>query len=430
MRITMFAHGLRGDVWPTVALGYRLQERDHDVTVAIPGEFRQLGERAGLRVVPLPFDMTTWLTSREGQRLLATGGLRLMRGFGNHFSRHAEELDEAHASAAEGAEALVGGLITLDRAVALADRHRIPVTMLSQYPVAPSAAYPAINLVSGSLGLGMLNRASGHFGYWVWRKSNARANSAFRCRLGLPAERGAPFYRLNDHSCPILHTVSRHLFPRPADWGENLAITGGWRMPAALRERLGEELPTDLDEWLDAGEPPVFLGFGSMPVLEPAATLQLIVTVTEELGIRAIVSQNCIPPGAALPEHLHAVRTVDHDALFPRCAAIVHHGGLGSTLASLRAGRPTMVCSVFNDQPWWGERVRRLGVGVHLPFRKLDRPRLECGLKALREPRCQARAWALGLAIKTEGDGLPPAAELFEDWLVTAEPAPATAFAS
>jgi UDP:flavonoid glycosyltransferase YjiC (YdhE family) len=83
-----------------------------------------------------------------------------------------------------------------------------------------------------------------------------------------------------------------------------------------------------------------------------------------------------------------------------------------------------MICSVFADQPWWGERIRRLRVGAHVPFRKLDRDALEWGLRRLLDPEVDARARALGAAIQVEGDGLPAATRLLEDWLVAAEPTP------
>jgi sterol 3beta-glucosyltransferase len=229
---------------------------------------------------------------------------------------------------------------------------------------------------------------------------------------------------MQDHGDLTLHTFSPSLLPRPDDWADNLKVTGAWQLPAAIREGVGEQLPAGLQSWLDAGEPPVFLGFGSMPVLDPEPLLDNVIAVTGALGLRAIISENCVAPEAAgrLPDRLRVVGTLDHDRLFPRCLAVVHHGGIGSTTASLRAGRPTMVCSVFGDQPWWGGQVRRLGAGTHVPFRKLDRGALEAGIRTLLDPGVAARAAALGSAIEAEGDGLPSAAELLEDWLVVAEP--------
>lgn len=424
MRITLFAHGLRGDIWPTVALGWRLAERDHDVTVAAPEESQGFVERAGLRFVPLPFPIETWLRTAEGQRFLSAGGIRVFREIGRQYDRHAEAFDDAFQVAAQGAEALIGGLITVERAVAMGDLLRVPVAMLSQYPVAPSREYPSITMARGSLRVPALNRACGTLAYRIWLKSSEKPVRAFRAKLGLPPKARPPFYRLCDSGAPILHTLSRSLFPRPADWAENIKITGAWQMPAALRESLGEGVPPALEQWLGEGDPPVFLGFGSMPVLDPEPLLADIVAVTEALGLRAIVSENCVSGAAAktLPRHLHVVGAVDHDLLFPRCRAVVHHGGLGSTIASLRAGRPTMACSVFIDQPWWGERMRRLGVGTHVPFRKLDRDSLQRGLSTLLDAAVEERAGVLAAAMAVEGDGLPEAAELLEDWLVVAGP--------
>lgn len=426
MRISLFAHGSRGDVWPVVALGWQLAERDHDVTVAVPGEFQAFAERAGLRVVALPFDLMTWLGTDEAKEMLRSGGLAVTRGLGREYSRYADAFDEAYEEAAYGAEAFVATLMTLERTMALADLQRVPLAMVYQQPVAPSRQYSSLPLTRGRLRSPAMRRLSGKLAYSLWWRSNASATRAFRRKLGLSARARPAFYRLQDHRALGLHTVSPSLFPRPTDWPDNLKVTGAWEMPSALRESLGEELPADLQAWLDAGDPPIFLGFGSMPVLDPVPLLADIASATAALGRRAIVSRNCLPRGSdeALPEYLWAVGALDHDRLFPQCAAVVHHGGIGSTTASLRAGRPTMVCSAFVDQPWWGERIRCLGVGTHLPFRRLNRDNLESGLRKLLDPAVAARAEQLGAAIRAEGDGLPEATQLLEDWLVVAEPTP------
>ena len=425
MRITLYAHGLRGDVAPMVALGWQLAARDHDVTVAVPVEFREFTERAGLRTALLPFNLMAWLSTAEGQRLLHRGGVRLLRRMSGEYSRHADAFDEAYEAAAQGAEALVGTILTYDRALVLSDVLRIPVATVYQVPIGLSYEYPSL-VLTGRSSPPLLCRGSHELAERIWWHGTAKTTNAFRRKLGLTSCSKSTFRRLQHPGALGLHTVSPSLFPRPTDWGEHLQITGAWEMPPALRSSLGEGLPADLQAWLDAGDPPIFFGFGSMPVLAPQSLLKDVIGVTTALGRRAIVSENCVSPQAAevLPEHLRVVGALDHDRLFPQCAAVVHHGGLGSTTASVRAGRPTMVCSVFGDQPWWGEQMRRLGVGTHVPFRKLDRETLESGLRTLLDPAVEARAGALGAAIQTEGDGLPDAAQLLEDWLVTAEPPP------
>ncbi|HET8813498.1 MAG TPA: glycosyltransferase [Solirubrobacterales bacterium] len=420
MRITLFAHGLRGDVWPLVALGWNLARRDHDVTIAVTDEFRPLAERAGLRTSHLPFDMMAWLETPEGQRLLGSGGPRLLYGIQRQYARYAEEFDAAYIAAAGEAEGLVATVLTWDRALALGDLLRAPMGVVFTHPAAPSAEYEPLALSGGRRLSPMLRRVSHELAASVWWRGGVAASTrGFRSKLGLPPDRRRTDRRFLSSEMLGLHTCSPTLFPRPSDWMDSLTMTPAWQMPAALRDDLREGLPADLEAWLDAGEPPVFLGFGSMPVVEPEPLLADIASVAGKLGQRVIVSRNCVPLGLdALPDHLWAVDAVDHDRLFPRCAAVVHHGGIGSLHSSLRAGCPTMVCSVFVDQPWWGERVRRLGVGAHVPFRKLDRERLEAGMRTLLDPAVGARATALGDRIWAEGDGLPEATAILEDWLL------------
>lgn len=429
MRITLFAHGTRGDVAPMVALGWQLATRDHDVTVAVPAEFREFTEHAGLRTAPLHLDLTAWLSTAEGQRLLHKGGVRLMRRMTREYSRHADAFDEAYEAAAQGAEALVGNILTWDRTLVLGDALDIPAATVYQVPLGLSHQYPSLLLTRGASRSPFLCRGSHELAERIWWHGTAKTTDAFRRKLGLPSCSTSTFRRLQHPGALGLHTVSPSLFPRPTDWGRHLQITGAWQMPDALRDSLGEELPADLQAWLDAGDPPIFFGFGSMPVLDPQPLLDDVIGVTTALGRRAIVSENCVSSrdAEAVPDHLRVVGALDHDRLFPQCAVVVHHGGIGSTTASVRAGRPTMVCSVFGDQPWWGEQMRRLGVGTHVPFRKLDRDALESGLRTLLDPTVEARARALGAAIQAEGDGLPAAAQLLEDWLVVAEPTPTLA---
>jgi sterol 3beta-glucosyltransferase len=426
MRIICCADGLRGDIWPMVVLGSQLAARDHDVTVAVPEGFREFSERAGLHTAPLPFDMLAWVKTDAGQRLLQAGGVPVMRGLGLEYARHADALDAAYEAATQGAEAIVGTVLTMDRAQVMGDQLQVPVATVYQQPIGMSSRYSSVVLTSGNLRSRALCRGSHELAERLWWRANAKSMHRFRRKLGLPACSRSTYRRQQHPGALGLHTISPSLFPRPSDWGSHLKLTGAWEMPAAVRGDVGEEISADLQSWLDAGDPPIFLGFGSMPVVDPQPLLEDIVAVTTALGRRAVLSENCVSKQAAgtLPGHLHVVGAVDHDRLFPQCAAVVHHGGLGSTIASTRAGRPTMVCSIFGDQPCWGEHMKRLGVGTHVRFRKLDRTTLEAGLRTLLDPGVVARAQALGAAIQAEGDGLPEATRLLEDWLVVAEPTP------
>lgn len=418
MRIVLFAHGTRGDVAPMVALGWQLTRNGHDVTAAVPNEFRGFADRAGLDFAPLPFDMMAWLGTAEGRRLLHVGGIPLLRGLAREYELRADSFDDAYIAAARGADAFVGNHVTCDRAFALGDALTVPVAVFIPYPATHSREYSSLALTRGRLRSRTLRIASHELHHRLWWHQIAKAVNRFRRKLELPSSPQPTFRRLMGPGELSLYSLSTSLFPRPTDWPEQFKVTAPWKLPGQLRDDLDEALPADLEGWIEEGDPPVFLGFGSMPVLDPQPLLDDVIAVTTALGRRAIVSENCVPASAngSLPDRLRVVGAVDHDRLFPRCAAVVHHGGIGSITSSLAAGRPTMVCSVFADQPWWGEHMVRLGVGTHVPFRKLDRASLESGLRVLLDPGTARRAAALGGQIQAEGDGLPAAARLFESW--------------
>jgi sterol 3beta-glucosyltransferase len=166
----------------------------------------------------------------------------------------------------------------------------------------------------------------------------------------------------------------------------------------------------------------VFLGFGSTPVLDGAGHLRMIRATLSDLGVRGILAVGWSELDHAGDDTLFVIDEVDHQALLPRCAAAVHHGGAGTTHTSLAAGTPTLICSVFADQPFWGAQCRRLGVGATFPFARLNAKRLSDGLRAVLDGRVAARAKevarrmgeedGIGAAVAHLEHGLRPAPEL------------------
>lgn len=429
MRITMYTHGTRGDVWPIVALAVELADRGHHPTVAAPGECRGYVEAAGLPFVALPLDLMAYLATDEGQRLMHAGGLGLTRKVAQLYSDHAGELDDSFVRAASGAEAIVANHLTLDRAQAIGDHLQIPVAVVFPWPLVATREFGSPILTKGRVRSPMLRYLSHRLLIRLWTQGNVSTTRAFRRRLSLPPNTTNSTDRQSHPGALALHTFSPSLLARPRDWPDQLKVTSAWQTPAGLRDATGETLPSALRTWIDAGDPPVFMGFGSMPVLDPRTILQDIAAVTSALGVRAVINAGWAGDDAivgGLPDHLRVVGPVDHDRLLPHCRAAVHHGGAGTTAASLRAGCPTLICSVWNDQPWWGELVVRRGVGAHVPFRKLDRQRLSSGLQAVLDPDVRRRTQALGATMRAEGDGLRAAGQLLEDWLLTARPTPLT----
>jgi sterol 3beta-glucosyltransferase len=425
VRIAILGEGTRGDIWPLIALGAHMTRRGHEVAVVGSEEFRTMAGAAGSRFVALPASRSTYLASDEGQRSLRRGELTQMRGTQKFLRLHRKGIEDALIDAAEGADVLVTGHNVQDLAQSLAIARGIPQAVVHLFPVMPTAEFTAPLLTGRQLPTPALRRASHRLLIHLWWRGNLDANRALAHRLGFARPPRSSLHLCTDPRTLVLQAFSPSVLPKPRDWGDNWPVTGFWQLPTAVRGPLGEGLPGDLAAWIDAGESPVFLGFGSMPVLDPDGLLAMAAEVTRSLGVRAVVNMPSTDRGASAagqPEHLRTVGAVDHERLLRRCSAAVHHGGAGTLAASLRAGLPTMVCSVWADQPFWGRRVETLGAGAHVPFKRLDRSTLEAGIRKLLSDPVREHAAQLGGAIRSEGDGTERAAELLDEWLLTSEP--------
>ncbi len=201
-----------------------------------------------------------------------------------------------------------------------------------------------------------------------------------------------------------MYGFSPSIVPRPADWGSHVHVTGYWFNDPEN----GWRPPAELAHFLDAGPPPVYVGFGSMTDRDPAVVARIVLEALEQTGCRAVVLSGWARlPGVTDRPGVHFVENVPHDWLFPKMAAVVHHGGAGTTHAGLRAGAPTVVVPFFTDQPFWGARVAELGVGPRpIPRRELSSDRLATALcRVTRDPVMRARASAIGSRIRAE-DGV------------------------
>jgi sterol 3beta-glucosyltransferase len=159
------------------------------------------------------------------------------------------------------------------------------------------------------------------------------------------------------------------------------------------------------------------------PLEDPSALIRETARIVTARGLRAVVNLKSATPGAwpEAPEHVFVVGAIDHDWLMPRCLAAVHHGGVGTVGASLRAGLPTMICSVWADQPFWGKLLQRRGLGFHVPFPKLNAATLDEGLAAITRPEARQSARELGARLVQEGDGAIAAARLITDYATQAQ---------
>lgn len=417
MRIGMAMVGSRGDIQPFVALAHELVSAGHEVAIASNADAAELVAASGARFEPIDMDVHEMLSSPQGQRLLSTGKTRKFLDFANQtLAAAGDSAGQGVLRAAKGADAFVAGLGIDDYAIAAGEALGLPVLIGYLAPWLPTAEYPQIMMsrtrpLSRSLGR-RLNVASHRITEWAYWRGRRNHINAFRRSLGLADAKLSIVTAASRLGTPALIAYSAALHPAARDWHPGTVLTGYWRLSPRARERLGEsQPPPGLADWLDAGEPPVFIGFGSMPILDPAPVIEAAAEAARRTRSRILIGAGWTElarAGTALPEYMHMVGDVNHDWLFPRCRAVIHHGGTGTTGAGLTAGRPTWIYSLFFDQPFWGNRVRRLGVGGHSRFRHIRAEPLASVVRELDRADIRRRAAALGDQLRRE-DGVAAA---------------------
>jgi UDP:flavonoid glycosyltransferase YjiC (YdhE family) len=333
---------------------------------------------------------------------------RLMRGL---FDRFGERLIRDAWNGCRDADAVVGSFTSDTYALAIGEKLGVPALSM---PLQPTLiATRDGRSMTGAPLPNRVSRVNEWFGRLLiepfpWRLYGRQVNQ-FRREIGLPAQTNRQNIAAR-RRMTVLHAVSRHVMPCPADWPDNFDVTGY----LFLDEGHDWEPPEELVEFLGDGPPPVGIGFGSMTATNPGATTRLVIDAVRQSGQRAILLAGWAGIGSvALPPEVLVLSTAPHGWLFPRMAAVVHHGGAGTTAAGLAAGVPSVIVPHMADQPYWGQRVRALGAGPKpVPRHALTAPRLASAmLQAVTDDAMGRRAAALGARIREE-DGLGRAVEV------------------
>ncbi|MGP4094962.1 glycosyltransferase [Nonomuraea sp. KM90] len=406
MRVAVLGIGSRGDVQPCAALARGLAGRGHEVTLVAAGRYAGLAG-PGVTFAPMSVDPLAVTESEAGRRWLASGPLGFVRGFRTVVEPLAVILvKEVDAACADADLVLAPALGAFGRH--LHERYGMPYRILHFQPSEPTREFPNPLVPRASLGpLG--NRASyalvERLGWMVLGRMVNRLRAGV---LGLGPMRGSPFAADRRARVPVLCGVSPLVVPRPADWPRHVHMTGYWRLSGRATATGGPGWLGGIEDFLEAGPPPVFVGFGSMVPGEPERVADEVVAALRKARMRGVVQ------GLPVTENddVRVVGEVAHDLLFAEMAAVVHHGGAGTTGTGLASGVPNIVCPFFSDQPFWGRRVAALGAGpAPLPIRALSRDGLAARLLAV--SKYQENSAQLGRLLRVE-DGVKSAMDLIE----------------
>jgi sterol 3beta-glucosyltransferase len=415
LRITITTGGSRGEVQPYVALGLGLEAAGHEVRISAQAAYQQFVQERGLGFHPISGDPHQLVSE-----LLEAGNnpVRFARRFRRVLGSLMEPNLEEYLAACRDAEVIIYSPVGF-LGYYVAEALGVPRVGAALYPLFsrtkhfPSSIVPLGKLrPRGTLG-GLYNYLTYPFSEQLfWQSFRTPASRAMEEHVGVSPPFLGPFGEMTRHKEPILYGWSPSVLAQPPDWGSWLHTTGYW----FLDRPDGWQAPLELADFLEAGPPPVFIGFGSMNNIAARKLTDIVLQALELTGQRGLLATGWGGMGDAdLPDTAFRLEDVPHDWLFERVKAAIHHGGAGTTSASLRAGVPTLVVPFFADQPFWGWSVAELGVGPEpISPRSLGVEQLAGAIRRITSDRgMRARAAALGQRIRNE-NGIERAVEAFD----------------
>lgn len=412
MRIAMIALDTRGGIQPYAALALGLRSAGHDVRLLAPEDFADRLSRYGITVVPMTGSAEQTARSARGvAEMSRTQRIRVMREHtGNQVVGPARDMLAACADA----DLITGGVGGMVAGLPIAEKLGVPLLEAHLQPLGPpTAAFPGVLTPHVPLWTGKAGRRLSHrLTAVALRMPFAAATARVRTEvLGLPAR---PDPRRDPRrGLPSVYGYSRYVVPDAPEWGPDRHVTGYWILPAHPEWTP----PARLREFLAAGPPPVCVGFGSMAGKDPAALTRLVTDAVRHAGVRAVLLSGWggLQEDAVRHDDVLVLDEAPHDWLLPRCAAVVHHGGAGTTGAGFAAGIPQIVVPYGVDQPFWGSRVAALGVGAApIPRRRLTTDSLADAVRVVTtDGDMRRRAAELGRRVRSE-DGVHKAAEVYD----------------
>lgn len=402
--ITILCAGSRGDFQPYIALAQQLKKLGKDVRITGSKSFEGFIRSYGIDVYPIEADIET--LNIDPKLLKAAGSadnpLKMLLAF-NKMKEYGIYMVNDYYSACEGSELIIyhpGCTI----GYFAAQKFGIPSALASPFPMHKTKKYLSV-VMYGKTKSNMLTKKISYamIQGMLWMASKGSVKGFWKKRFGtVPDNFGCPFERHTDKKHPAFVSCSNFVFERPADWNENIHQSGYWFVEESCEYTPSEELAA----FLNSGENPVYIGFGSMTSLEKHEGLaELAAEAIVKSGKRGIICGMGKP--ATLPKNIIAIDSIPHSWLFERVSAVCHHGGAGTTAAGFKAGIPSIIVPFSNDQFAWAHRAYDLSVGAKpISKKELSSDKLADAIRFALTDKIVANAESLGKKIATENGAL------------------------
>ena len=437
LNIVIMVIGSRGDIQPFIKVGRILKEQHkHRVRVATHPAFKKFVEEdCGLEFFSAggdPSELMAYMVKNPGLipsfETIKHGEIgrrreamaEMFRGFWRACVEPTDGEEGKTSGETFVADAIISNPPVMCHAHC-AERLGCPLHIMFTFPYTPTQSFPhpLANIKKSNVDESYTNFMSYPLvEMFTWQGLGDLVNNFRIETLGLDpvSTLWAPgqLYRLK---VPHTYMWSPGLVPKPHDWGPEIDLAGFVFLDLAS----SFQPPKDLVEFIEAGDAPVYIGFGSIVVDDPDTFTNLIFGAIKKAGVRALVSKGWggLGAGGNVPENVFLLDNVPHDWLFPRCKAVIHHGGAGTTAIGLKCGIPTMIVPFFGDQPFWGAMVAAAKAGAHecIPYHDLTLDKLSEGIEQCLTENAKANAQRIADSIVKEGDGAANAVDSFHECL-------------
>lgn len=398
--ITILCSGSRGDFQPYIALAQELKNLGKAARITGMREFETFVKSYGIDFYPIQADFKSLNVDenmlKEAQS--ADNPLKMILTF-NKMKKYGLSIANEFYAACEGSELVIyhpGCTI----GYFAAERLGIPAILASPFPMHKTKeqtsviqygrvkSTPLRNIISYEMLQGMLWLASNNSVKYLWKKEFG----------GLPKNFGKPYDRHKDKKHPAVISCSNFVFKRPKDWNENIHQYGYWFV-----KKPTEYVPSkELCDFLNSGEKPVYIGFGSVFHKDQKETLsKLIIDALAKANKRGIICG--MGKFDNLPSNIISIDSIPHSWLFNRVAAVCHHGGAGTTSPGFAAGVPSVIIPFANDQHAWAHRAYDLKVGSKpITIKKLTSDNLAEAIEYALQDKIIENAKKLAADIATE----------------------------
>lgn len=398
--ITILCAGSRGDFQPYIALAQRLIKAGKKVRIAGSKSFEAFITAYGIDFFPISADMKT--LNIDPKVIEAAGSadnpLKMLLAF-NKMKAYGTYTTGEYYEACKNSELIIyhpGCAIGYFASKQLG----IPAVLASPFPMHKTKSYLSVVMYGKSKPTVLNKIISYHMIQgMLWLASKESIKAFWKIQFGHPPKDfRAPFEKHNNPGNPALISCSNHIFERPSDWNPNIYQDGYW----IAEETEAYIPPKELVDFIQKGEKPIYIGFGSMSMIKHHDPLgPIVVEALIKSGKRGIISGFGQP--ANLPDTVFALDSIPHTWLFEHVSAVCHHGGAGTSAAGFAAGVPSIIIPFSNDQFAWAHRAYDLGIGVKPIYSKnLNSDNLASAIKAAHHPEIVKKSASIGEMIRQE----------------------------